>query len=106
MQSASKVKLKVVKSWPKINIGDLVYIKWEDHYHNYTAGWMDARMREAAAEGFSPVYCETAGFCVHNSPDKIGLAPSWCDEDTNGGIAVKLKKTIVEVKVYRKRKVQ
>lgn len=89
---------------PKFNKGDIIWIEWEDHYHNYTAGWTNDDGRDAAG-GFSPMYCESVGFVIHDDGRNVALAISHDQAgSTNGGYAVKIKSTIRNFKVLKKAK--
>lgn len=90
---------------PKFTVGDVIWIKWEDHYHNYTAGWSDADGRKEAG-GYSPMFCETVGFVLNDDGKNVALAISKDIEGnySNGGYSVKIKRTIVDYKVLKKGK--
>lgn len=83
----------------KFNVGDIVWIKWEDHYHDYTQGW-----RDRANADTDPLYCETVGFVVFDTKDRIGLSATTQvhDQRFSGGLAVKLKRCIIASKVLKR----
>lgn len=88
---------------PKFNEGDIVWIRWEDHFHNYTAGWMGEDERKEAG-GFEPVFCETVGFVLKDTGKNIALAMTASDGVSNGGYAVKIKSCITAYKLLKKAK--
>lgn len=91
---------------PKFTPGDIIWIKWEDHYHNYIAGWTSEDGRTEGG-GYTPMYCETVGFVLNDNGKNVALALTMGEAgESNGGYAVKIKKTIVDWKIVRKQKVK
>lgn len=86
----------------KFNKGDIVWIKWEDHYHCYVSGWQTKKNRKEL-EVHKPLFCETVGFVVLDNKHRVGLVPTLSDNHSNGGIAVKMKRCIVKYKVLKKK---
>lgn len=87
----------------KFKLGDIVWIRWEDHYHCYNAGWQNKKNRKEL-EIHKPLFCETVGFVVLDTKARIGLVPTYSDGQSNGGVAVKMKRCIVAHKVLKKAK--
>jgi hypothetical protein len=85
----------------KFNQGDIVWVKWEDHYHDYTQGWQDIDFQD------SSFFCETVGFVVKDSPTRLYLSGTISnnegqDRKYSGGVSCKLKNSIVAHKILRK----
>ena len=92
----------------KFNVGDIVWIKWEDHYHNYTAGWHSEEDRVKTGQYSDPIYIETVGIVLRDDKHRVVLTPTFAPDDqySNGGWAVKIKKCIVDHKILKKAKVK
>lgn len=83
----------------KFKVGDLVWVKWEDHFHEYTPGWCEYDVDD------SPVYCETVGWVIKDTPKRLTLAGTKGHTGHvpvfNGGYSVKVKSCIVKFKVLK-----
>lgn len=84
----------------RVRIGDLVWIKWEDHYSCGNGGWMKQDKVD-----LTPMLCETVGFVLRQ--DKYRLATTaghdgQVDPFVHGNYMVCPKRMIIDFKILRK----
>jgi hypothetical protein len=85
----------------RVEIGDLVWIKWEDHYSYGGGGWTNRNKVSV-----DPMYCETVGYVIGQDKQRLATTPSHDgQEDPNiaAGYSVAPKRMIIDIKILRKR---
>lgn len=84
----------------RVETGDLVWIKWEDHYAFDRAGWVDQ-----STITIDPLMCETVGWVTKQDKDRIATSPSHDGQfnpNISASVSVCPKRMIVEIKVLKK----
>lgn len=85
-------------------IGDLIYIKWEDHCSYDGSGW---RHIKSIAKGLTGNMCETVGFVIDMTPEHITTVAHISKDDDGGDydgshVATRLRRAIVRGKIIKR----
>jgi hypothetical protein len=85
----------------KFNKGDLIWIQWEDHFHDYTQGWRDVEDMDTER-----VIIQSTGFVLKDTPTHVYFSGTFQEHDDrfSGGYSAKLKNCILKHKVLMKAK--
>lgn len=86
-------------------VGDLVYIRWEDHCSYHGSQW--ERVAGISEQLNTASICETVGFVVHITPQAITTVASITvnrheDGEDGSHIATRLRKAIVQGKIIKR----
>jgi hypothetical protein len=83
-------------------VGDLVYIRWDDHCSYHGSAW---RPIKEIADAMTGSECETVGFVLHISPECITMAANVTindDEPDCSQVATRLRRAIVRGKIIKR----
>lgn len=88
---------------PRVKIGDLVEIVWEDHYNNGTPGW-----RELSEIDTKPCLVTSVGYIVAETKGLLFIAPTVYKEEEGiqfcGGYSARIKTDIKKLTILKKAK--
>lgn len=85
----------------KVQRGDLVHIRWEDHYCYGRGGWRDSHKVD-----ISPLICETVGWVVAQDKERLATAAGHDGQmpnpSINGHVNVCPKNMIKSLRIIKK----
>lgn len=86
------------------NTGDIVYIKWKDHFSSPDTSWtpLNTLLNNFEEDPRGYVEIGSAGIVVNDTPESVTLVMSLSEEDMYSSFLTIMKNSIIESETLRR----